>query len=164
MTAAPHARGFTLIEVAVVLAVIGILLAAAVPNYADYLARQKLRHIAELLEQDLRRARVMSVDEGRDIHVTFGSGPKWCWGTSRQAPCDCTTGAPRCEIGGVDAREFRGTLLQSGQNITFEGGIGRAVGWTRIGLSNDRNQQLQIDLNPLGRPQICGADARKRDC
>ena len=32
--------GFTLIEVVFVLAVIGIILSAAVPNYASYLARQ----------------------------------------------------------------------------------------------------------------------------
>ena len=46
---------------------------------------------------------------------------------------------------------------------TFQGGLGRALDWTRIGLSNDRNQQLRIDLNPVGRPQICGSDARKSD-
>lgn len=161
---AAKAHGFTLIEVAFVLAVVGILLAAAVPSYADYLARQRLRHVAEMLEQDLRRARTMSVEEGRNIHVGFGSGPQWCWGLSRQAPCDCASGRPRCEIGGVTSQEFRGTLLQSGQNIIFEGGLGRAVGWTRIGISNDRNQQLHIDLNPVGRPQICGTDARKGNC
>jgi|GEM_PF-807355 len=162
----PHAQGqgFTLLEVVFVLIVVGILLAAAVPNYADFLARQRLRHVAEMLEQDLRRARTMSVDEGRNIYVGFSSGPQWCWGTSRQAPCDCATGRPRCEIGGVTSQEYRGTLLQSGQGITFEAGLGRAVGWTRIGISNDHNQQLHIDLNPLGRPQICGTDARKGNC
>ena len=42
--------------------------------------------------------------------------------------------------------------------------MGRAVGWSRIGISNERNQQLFIDLNPLGRPAICGTDARKGAC
>lgn len=160
----PAGRGFTLLEVAIVLAVLGILLAVAVPNYSDYLARQKLRQVAGLLEQDLRRARTLSVDEGRDVHVSFASGTSWCWGSSRQAVCDCSSGAPRCELGGVDAREYRGTRLQSGRNITFEAGLGRPAGWTRIELSNERNQRLHIDLNPLGRPQVCGADARKGDC
>ncbi|MCE4554855.1 pilus assembly FimT family protein [Roseateles cellulosilyticus] len=157
-------RGFTLIEAAFTLAVIAIILAAAVPSYASYIARQRLRHVAELLEMDLRRARTSSVDERRNIHVTFNSGPQWCWGVSRQAPCDCATGLPRCELGSVSFRDHKGTLLQSGQAITFEAGLGRAMGWTRIGLSNDHNQQLHIDLNPLGRPAICGADARKGSC
>jgi len=154
-------RGFTLIEAAFVLAVLGIILSAAVPAYRDYLARQRLRHVAELLELDLRRARTLSVDEGRNIYVNFGSGPQWCWGASRQAACDCSTGQPRCELGGITYREHKGILLQSGQGVTFEAGMGRARDWSRIGISNDRNQQLHIDLNPLGRPQICGSDSRK---
>lgn len=162
--AAQRRRGFTLLEAVFTLAVIAIVLSAAVPSYASYLARQRLRHVAELLELDLRRARERSVAEGRDINVSFSSGPQWCWGASRQGPCDCAGGSPGCELGGLTSREYKGTLLQSGQGITFEAGKGRAVGWTRIGISNDRNQQLYLDLNPLGRPQICGTDARKGIC
>ena len=156
-------RGFTLLEVAFVMAVLAIILAVAVPSYASYLARQRLRHVAGLLELDLRRARTLSVDEGRNIYVSFNSGAQWCWGLSRQTACSCVTGQPRCELGGMDSRDHKGTLLQSGQGVTFQGGMGNALGWTRIGISNERNQQLRIDLNPLGRPQICGSDARKND-
>lgn len=156
-------RGFTLIEVAFVLAVLGVILSVAVPSYADHIARQKLRHVAGLLEQDLRRARTLSVDEGRNIYVSFNSGRNWCWGLSRQAACSCATGTPRCELGAMNASEFKGTLLQSGQGVTFQGGMGQALNWSRIGISNDRNQQLRIDLTPVGRPQICGTDARKVD-
>ena len=150
--------GFTLIEVAFVMAILAIVVAVAVPNYSSYLARQRLRHVAELLELDLRRARALSVDEGRNIHVSFQSGPQWCWGASSLAVCDCGGGEPRCELSSTSSREHKGMLLQSGQGITFE------LGWARIGISNERNQQLHIDLNPLGRPAICGSDARKGSC
>ena len=164
MRLASRSRGFTLLEAVFTLAILAIILAAAVPSYSTYLARQKLRHVAELLELDLRRARALSVDEGRNTYVSFNSGPQWCWGTSRQGPCDCATGLPRCELGGVNYRDHKGTLLQSGQGISFEAGKGRALGWARIGISNEHNQQLHIDLNPLGRPAICGIDARKGSC
>ena len=157
-------KGFTLIEVAFVLAILGIIMSVAIPSYASYLARQRLRHVAELLELDLRRARALSVDEGRNVYFSFNSGAKWCWGASRNSPCDCGTNAPRCELGGISYHEHKGTLLQSGQSIAFQAGMGRALDWTRIGISNDRNQQLYLDLNPPGRPTICGADARKGSC
>ncbi len=155
-------RGFTLLEVAFTLAIVAILVAAAVPSYANYLARQKLRHVSELLELDLRRARAASVDSGRDAFVSFQSGREWCWGTSHQQPCNCATGTPRCEVSGINSREYKGTLLQAGQTATFKGGLGQAVGWTKIGLSNDRNHQIFIDLNPLGRPALCGPDAPRQ--
>lgn len=155
--------GFTLLEAMITVAIVTIIMAAVIPNYSSYLARQRLRHVAELLEQDLRRARTLSVDEGRNIYVSFNSGPQWCWGVSRQTACNCATGAPRCELSGITHHEHRGMLLQSGQSVTFQAGMGRALDWTRIGISNDRNQQLHIDLNPLGRPQICGTDARRGD-
>ena len=93
------------------MAVLAIVLSVAVPTYASYLARQRLRHVAELLELDLRRARELSVNEGRNLYVSFQSGPQWCWGASRQAACDCATAQPRCEVSGASFRDHKGTLL-----------------------------------------------------
>jgi prepilin-type N-terminal cleavage/methylation domain-containing protein len=155
-------RGFTLIELAFTLAVVGILASAAVPAYANYLARQRLRHVAELLELDLRRARAVSVESQTNTFVSFRSGRDWCWGVSRQGPCDCGSGQPHCDMGRVDATDYRGVLLQAGQTVTFEAGRGKALDWTLIGLSNDRNQQIHVDLNPMGRPALCGPDAPRQ--
>jgi len=154
-------RGFTLLEVALTTVVIGILAAAAVPSYANYLARERLRHVAQLLDLDLRRARATSVDQNTNVYVSFGGGRQWCWGLSRAAPCDCTTGLPRCDMGTVAAGPYPGTLLQAGRGMAFESGLGRAIGWSAVGLSNDRNHQIHLDLNPSGRPALCGPDAPK---
>ncbi|MBW8891752.1 MAG: prepilin-type N-terminal cleavage/methylation domain-containing protein [Burkholderiales bacterium] len=139
MTAPTRRQGFTLLELAFVMAVLAIILAAAVPSYAGYLARQRLRHVAELLEMDLRRARALSVQEGRNTYVSFQSGPQWCWGASRQSPCDCATGLPRCELGGINYREHKGMLLQS----------------PAAGLRQRRTQERQLLTTRRPARQIC---------
>lgn len=158
-------RGFTLIEVGVVLVVLAIVLAVGVPSYAHLMARSKLRAAGEALATDLRMARLTAVQQQVPVHVKFHSGAQWCWGVSRKQACDCQTGQPRCDLGGASFRSFPEVILQAGTDPEFEPQLGRAMRWARVGLSNHKNQQLHVDLNPLGRPQVCGPDApRNSDC
>ncbi|MDT8999346.1 prepilin-type N-terminal cleavage/methylation domain-containing protein [Paucibacter sp. APW11] len=158
-------RGFTLLEVAFVLAVLGIVLAIAVPGYAHLSARAKLRSAAEALASDLRNARLLSVQERVPVFVSFHSGAQWCWGVSRTQACECETGKPRCDVSSASYKSHPDVLLQAGSDSEFEPGLGRAMRWSQVGMSNSKNQQLHVDLNAMGRPQICGPAApRSSDC
>lgn len=170
--AGPARRGFTLLEVAVVLVLVAILAAAAVPSYRTFLQRQQLRDVADLLRQDLRKAREMSVQAKAPIFLSLQGGKAWCWGISRDQPCDCgpvlagsgssdpQTGKPQaCLAVRHQGSEFAQVLLDSGADAAFEPGLGQASRHGSTHFSTAAGDQLHVQLNNMGRVHICGKAA-----
>jgi len=62
-------RGFTVIELVVTFAVLGILAAIAVPNYSNVVARWRVVQVAELLKSTLYYARSEAYRRGGNIVV-----------------------------------------------------------------------------------------------
>ena len=160
-------RGFSLLELAAVLAVTGILISVAVPSYAHFMQRQQLRLAADTLLQDLRRTRELSVNTPVSLFATFHGGPKWCWGISRGLPCDCAgnvtpTHKPlaRCDIArGDNQAQFKDVTMGSAQDFEFKPGLGQAAQAGAVALHTKKGQSVQVVLNWLGRAHVCGQDA-----
>lgn len=60
-------RGFSLIELAVVLAVVGVLVTLGVPSFTAWLANARVRAVADSLANDLRRAQSAAVERNRQV-------------------------------------------------------------------------------------------------
>ncbi len=67
-------NGFTLVEVATVLVIAGIVLAAALPPFLSYSRSLSQEQAREGLVQDLRLARQRAVTAHRSVIVAFGDG------------------------------------------------------------------------------------------
>ncbi len=66
-----HSQGFTLIELMIALAVMGIIAAIALPNYQTYMAQRRLNGATRQLAMDLMRARSEAVTTGKKIIVSL---------------------------------------------------------------------------------------------
>jgi type IV fimbrial biogenesis protein FimT len=68
-----HTAGFTLIELAVTLAVFGLLLAIVAPSAGSWLANLQIRSAAESLQTGLQKARMEAVGRNRPIRFSLVS-------------------------------------------------------------------------------------------
>lgn len=156
MTPTPRRqRGFSIIEVAVTLVVLGILLTSAIPNISSWLRNTKLRNESETLMSGLQQARNEAVRRNRPvtfwlIHLpTANSMNGQCtvsatgtsWVVSIDSPageCDAqasTDTAPRLVAarvgadggGGVSVSGLQDDGSTVASSVTFDG-FGRATG------------------------------------
>lgn len=66
-------KGFTIIELMISIAILGILVAIAAPSFTESIARRRLDGIANELSTDLQYARAEAVSKNRNIVVTFNT-------------------------------------------------------------------------------------------
>lgn len=173
-----RSRGFTLIELMVVVAVIAVMLTLAAPSFADFFERYRLRGAADEVVTLLASARAESVMRNRDVAVSFGgSAGSWCVGAKAKpepatpgtsvigsetcdctAPATCTIDANRVLV--FDAADFQGVSLGAvPANLVFSSRSGGLIplgttASTSLGSPNGR-YTLRLDVSQLGRVTLC---------
>ena len=63
--------GFTLIEIAIVIAIVGLTSALAVPNYINWHAKYQLRQAATEIQNQLSLARISAMSRNSVVNVSF---------------------------------------------------------------------------------------------
>jgi type IV fimbrial biogenesis protein FimT len=92
-------RGLTLIELLIVVIVLAVLVALAIPSLADLLERRRLIGAAESVYGQIQFARSEAIKRSRDMSfVTGGTNGTWCHGVSDRPDCDCSLDADVLEV------------------------------------------------------------------
>lgn len=96
--------GFTLMEVMMVIAIVGVLLMLVTPSVKSMIDKQRVRGTCESIYQTMALARSSSVALNKDVTFNFRSsnaGATWCVGLSDGAACDCSTAASACTVNSI---------------------------------------------------------------
>lgn len=181
-----RARGLTLLELAIVLAVLAILGALALPSMVARLRSERLHSAAQMLAADIAHARHEAARRGSALHIEArGQGADWCWAVASQAGCDCrpaagageavaplpstpavpTAAHAACPLKTVPAREHPGVQLIESHPVSLLADGLASAGLVAAFAAGE--QQLQVHLSRFGRARICdpaGASAKLPKC
>ena len=75
----PHELGFSLIELVVVLAVFGTILAFGIPSFWRYSQSQQLRGTSENLVQTIQLQRSRAMATGQSVAINFNTAAPCAW-------------------------------------------------------------------------------------
>jgi type IV fimbrial biogenesis protein FimT len=143
-----RARGFTLVELMVVIAIVGVLAVIAQPSFTRMLAKQRTRSAASGLQLSLVKARSEAVK--RNASITMApTGADWNTGWQ-------VKDAAAVVLDNTDP--FKGVVISGGGATVSFTGAGRVSGavpaaflFTAYGVPSE---QRCVSLDPSGRPYV----------
>ena len=147
------ARGLTLLELAIAIAILVILATVALPQLAVQLDQRRLHAAAEALASDLGEARFEAARQGRSVHLVVQSGTAWCWALATDPACPCGL-RQASELRSATPTEHQGIQTLQGQPVQLNA-TGTAQGSGEITLQSNRGSRLRVQVQALGRPRVC---------
>jgi type IV fimbrial biogenesis protein FimT len=163
-SAARRARGITLIECVIALAILAALMGVALPSFGEAMARARLRSAAQDLALGLGNARLESVRAGAGkVHVTVAPGASWCWSVGPVAAVDCTNPPIGSTVHVVRGDDYAGITMTRGISTSFDGRDTLAAAGFAAEFVSSYGSSLRVHVTPLGRASICAPEGRSLD-
>lgn len=147
------ARGLTLIELAIVLAVLAVLGTLAMPGFNNRLARERLAATAERLAADVSEARFDAARRGQPLYVRVAVGSGACWAVATTPGCDCAL-TQACQVRRTPATPQSGVRTVQAHDVRLEPGGTAAAGSVAV-LESKAGESLRVEVLALGRTRIC---------
>lgn len=143
-------RGFTLLELIIVIVIIGVMSAIAIPAFASWREKQTLQSASQTFMSHMKQARVLALAENRHVYITFpaaADATSYIFDTNKNNNCSsCKNhqvdflndypGNLKAAIN-INAAEIRfssrGTVLNAGTVTLTTSGYSKALTFNIIG-------------------------------
>jgi len=158
-------RGLTLLELAIVMAVLAVLSALALPSMASRLRADRLQSAADMFVADIADARHEAARRGQALFVQARSGTDWCWAVATQPACACGETNAACRLKAVPAGEHPGVSLVLALPVRLAPDGQASPGLAAVFAAGER--RLQVEVSRFGRARVCdpgGASTRVPRC
>lgn len=160
-----HQRGLTLVELAVTMALVGILVGVAVPSFTTWQANSRIRASADTIHAGLRLARAESITRNASVTFTLQANGNWT------VSCTMVTAICPANIHSRPGAEVRGELslvaLQrdastaTGDATVIFDSLGRpnadpaSLRRVDVTVASTTSRPLRIMLTDLGQTRLC---------
>jgi len=145
-----NARGFTLIELMIVVAVVATLIALTAPSFKRMIDTQRLRGINAALVTDVQFARAEAASRNVRVFIEFDkTDPNLtCYVifTGNRESCDCRLG-PGSACTGSGTREIRTVQVSRSQNVTVGVPTGQTI--EAVGFDPATGRLLVIPIDTV---------------
>ena len=168
-----HSSGFTLVELLVAMAVLALLLASAMPGYAEFIRNSQIRTVAQSIESGLQMARVEAVRRNAPVQFRLpgtlagaaaSGGSDWSvWAQGEAEPVNVRVEPNAASIARVGvATETGGVAAASGAGLpavvafTGLGRLSAATTARQIDITGpEGSRRLAVQLSPGGDIRLC---------